>query len=190
MHVHKSELGKCGMSHYKLSTGVYGGVPVTQAQTGSVVLSLTSGPPLPSHRSDCSPGRSLRRFILKSPLTGDDMMETGLLNWLCPLSPFTVPLALPLPLASRSFSLPPLCPIPLCLLFVLPVCPPPRSSSSTHRLDVSSTRCQIISQQTLRSVTEDWSCISPGDTSSATPLSLRRQHQIPPGLFDHLKGLY
>lgn len=27
-------------------------------------------------------------------LTGDDMMETGLVNWLCPLSPFTFLLAL------------------------------------------------------------------------------------------------
>lgn len=36
-------------------------------------------------------------------LTGDDMMETGLLNWLCPLSLFALPLTLPLP--SFSFSL-------------------------------------------------------------------------------------
>lgn len=99
----------------------------------------------------------------------------------------------PLPLSSPL----PLCPITLCLLSLLP--PSPASfflpSFSTHRLDVSSTRCQIISQQTLRCVTEDRSCISLDDTSSASLSppphnSLRRQHQISPGLFDHLKGLY
>lgn len=64
------------------STGVRGGVPVMLSQRGRVVavLSLSSVPTLPSHRSDCSSGRSLKRFILKSMLTGDDMMETGLLN--------------------------------------------------------------------------------------------------------------
>ena len=62
----------------------------------------------------------------------------------------------------------PLCPIPLSAFYLFFLHPPP-PSFSTHRLDVSSTRCQIISQQTLRCVTEDWSCISLDDTSSAPP---------------------
>lgn len=40
---------------------------------------------------DQSYGRSRQRFLLKSALTGDDMMETGRLNWLCPPSPLFVP---------------------------------------------------------------------------------------------------
>lgn len=53
-------------------------------------------------------------------LTGDDIIETVPLNWLPP------PPSLLFPLASFFLPLPP----------------------STHRLDVSSARCQIISQQT------------------------------------------
>ena len=80
-----------------------------------------------------------------------------------------------------------------CPITLFPSISSPPSSSptsfSTHRLDVSSTRCQIISQQTLRCVTEDWSCISLDDTSSASPpLSLQTTSNIA-GPFWSLKRL-
>ena len=64
---------------------------------------------------------SLKSFILKSTLTGDDMMEMGPLNWLCPLSLLSLSRLhshSAQPLSSPSS----LCPITLCLQL-----PPPPS---------------------------------------------------------------
>lgn len=146
----RSEDHKCAGSHYRLRPGVCGAVAPSHVVTQRFLCDVR-------HRSDCSSGRSLKSFILKSMLTGDDMMETGLLNWLCPLSPTC--LSLPRLFVPSLFA--------FYLFFFFFFQPPP--SFSPHRLDVSSTRCQIISQQTLRCVTEDWSCISLDDTSSASP---------------------
>lgn len=88
--------------------------PATDSEQGSPVVGEGSlvfwacrrhpGQRFPEHRSDSSSGWSLKSFILKSMLTGDDMMETGPLNWLCALSPLSLS---PLPhLFVPSLSLP------------------------------------------------------------------------------------
>lgn len=112
------------MCHVPLQTEVrsFWCFPVMQSQRGQTCCerlcwcaSLTSGPTLPRHRSDCSSGRSLKSFILKSVLTGDDMMETGLLNWLCPLSlSFHCPTRIP---SSPGLSLHPLLFVPSSFFF-------------------------------------------------------------------------
>lgn len=111
---------------------------------------------------------------------------------MCSLSPLSLSPPSPLcPITLSAFYLFSLHP-PLPLFFFFP--PPPRSFS-THRLDVSSTRCQIISQQTLRCVTEDWSCISLDDTPPPPPsapsltLSLSQTTSNIAGPFCSLKRL-
>lgn len=102
-------------------------------------------------------------------LTGDDMMEMGMLNWLCPLSSSTL---------HRLPFYPSLLLLPLFLPSILP-----------HPSDAPNTRCQIISQQTLHCVTENSSCISLDDTfhPSLPPTPLLTDIKYQQAFFDHLK---
>lgn len=178
--------GACGRNCPTTNSGQGSlGVPSDVITKGSLVfwaavwcVSVASGPMLPGHRSDCSSGKSLKSFILKSMLTGDDMMEMGLRNWLCPLSlsPFTLPLTLPLPSASL-FSL-------LSLSHHSLPSTPPSFLFSPSLLLSSSLGCvehkmsDYFPADTALCDSGLEDCISLDDTSSASPISLQTTSNI------------